>query len=95
VDVKNTGWRSGDEVVQMYIRDIVSSVTRPVKELKGFKKIRLAPGESQTVALPIGPDQLSFTDIEKQWVVEPGDFEIMVGNSSRDQDLKKLILAVV
>jgi beta-glucosidase len=95
VDVKNAGTRPGDEVVQLYVRDLVSSVTRPVKELKGFKKIHLLPGESRTVVLAIGPDQLSFTNLRKQWVVEPGEFEIMVGSSSRDQDVTKLMLTVV
>jgi beta-glucosidase len=95
VDVTNSGKLPGDEVVQMYIRDLVSSVTRPVKELKGFKKIHLLPGESTTVALTIGPDQLSFTDIQKEWVVETGAFDIMVGNSSRDQDLARVVLNVI
>lgn len=94
VDVKNTGNRTGEEVIQMYIRDLVSSVTRPVKELKGFKKISLKPGESMTVALTIAPEHLSFTNIEKEYIVEAGDFEIMVGNSSSDSDLQKLILTV-
>jgi len=79
----------------MYVRDLVSSVTRPVKELKGFQRVHLLPGESKTVALTIGPDQLSFTNIRKKWVVEPGEFEIMVGNSSRDQDLTRVILNVM
>ncbi|HEX7573906.1 MAG TPA: glycoside hydrolase family 3 N-terminal domain-containing protein, partial [Bacteroidota bacterium] len=95
VDVTNTGKRPGDEVVQMYIRDLVSSVTRPVKELRGFKKVHLLSGESTTVALTIAPDQLSFTNIQKEWVVEPGAFEIMVGNSSRDQDLTRVVLNVI
>ena len=95
VDVKNTGNRPGDEVVQLYIRDLVSSVTRPVKELKAFKKIHLLPGESTTVALTIGPEQLSFTNIHKKCVVEPGEFTIMVGNSSRDQDLASVVLNVI
>jgi beta-glucosidase len=94
VDVKNTGERAGEEVVQVYIHDMVSSVTRPMKELKGFKKIHLEPGESKTVAITIGPDQLAFTNIDKKWVIEPGDFEVMVGSSSRDLDLKKKILHV-
>ncbi|RPI04668.1 MAG: beta-glucosidase [Ignavibacteriae bacterium] len=94
VDVKNTGSCAGEEVVQMYIRDMISSVTRPVKELKGFKKISLKPGETKTVALPISPEQLSFTNIDMQYTVEPGDFQIMVGNSSRDEDLIKLVLHV-
>jgi len=95
VDVKNTGKRAGDEVVQVYIRDVVSSVTRPVKELREFRKISLNPGESQTVSFVIAPEQLSFTNIAKKLVVEAGDFEVMVGNSSRDQDLMKVVLRVV
>ena len=94
VDVKNTGTCAGAEVVQMYIRDLVSTVTRPVKELKGFRKVFLKPGETMTVALEIQPEHLAFTNINKEYVVEPGDFEIMVGNSSRDQDLLKTILHV-
>ena len=94
VDVKNTGKRAGTEVVQMYIRDCVSSVTRPVKELKGFQKIWLRPGETRTVALDITPESLAFYDIHMKYVVEPGEFEIMVGNSSRDTDLQKVILTV-
>ena len=95
VDVTNTGAREGSEVVQLYIRDHVSSVTRPVKELKGFKRVWLKPGESTTVALDITPASLSFYDVNMKYVVEPGDFEIMVGTSSRDFDLTKLTLRVV
>ena len=91
----NTGTRAGSEVVQMYIRDLVSSATRPIKELKGFRKICLEPGETKSVALEITPEQLAFFDIHMKFVVEPGEFEIMVGNSSRDCDLKKVILSVV
>jgi beta-glucosidase len=94
VDVTNTGKCAGSETVQMYIRDIVSSVTRPVKELRGFKKIHLKPGESTTVVLDILPEHLAFTNIDMKYGVESGDFEIMVGNSSRDQDLAKSILHV-
>lgn len=94
VDVTNTGKRAGTEVVQLYIRDLVSSVTRPIKELKGFKKILLKPKETQTVALDITPESLAFWDVNMKCVVEPGDFEIMIGNSSRDQDLQKVILTV-
>lgn len=94
VDVTNTGSRTGDEVVQMYIRDKVSSVTRPVKELKGFQRITLAPGETKTVSLEIAPEHLAFYDIDMKYVVEPGEFDIMVGNSSRDQDLQKVTLRV-
>ena len=94
VDVTNTGKREGTEVVQMYIRDVVSSVTRPIKELKGFRKVRLGPGETTTVKFDITPELLAFYDINMEYVVEPGDFEIMVGNSSRDADLQKLLLHV-
>jgi beta-glucosidase len=93
-DVTNTGKREGTEVVQMYIRDLVSSVTRPVKELKGFRKVRLKPGETETVALDITPESLAFYNVQMKYVVEPGDFEIMVGNSSRDEDLTKVVLHV-
>jgi beta-glucosidase len=94
VDVTNTGECEGAEVVQLYIRDRVSSVTRPVKELKSFKKVRLQPGETTIVEFEITPALLSFYDIEMKFVVEPGEFELMVGNSSRDADLTKLILQV-
>jgi beta-glucosidase len=94
VDVTNTGQRAGSEVVQMYIRDLVSSVTRPVKELKGFQKVWLQPGETQTVALDITPESMAFYDVNMKYVVEPGEFEIMVGNSSRDADLQKVVLTV-
>ena len=94
VDVSNTGPRAGTETVQLYIRDLISSVTRPVKELKGFQKVELQPGETKTVALDITPDSLAFYDIHMDYVVEPGEFEIMVGNSSRDCDLQKVVLKV-
>jgi beta-glucosidase len=94
VKVTNTGKVAGTEVVQMYIRDLVSSVTRPIKELKGFQKISLTPGESKTVALDISPESLAFYNVQMKHVVEPGEFEIMIGNSSRDCDLQKIILTV-
>ena len=78
----------------MYIRDRVSSVTRPVKELKGFRKISLQPGETQTVEMEVTPESLAFYDIRMEYVVEPGEFEIMVGTSSRDSDLQKVVLRV-
>ena len=82
VEVTNTGNVSGDEVVQMYIRDVISSVTRPVKELKGFKRITLDPGETKTITLSITPEKLQFYNINMERVVEPGEFEIMVGTNS-------------
>jgi beta-glucosidase len=93
-EVTNTGARAGSEVVQMYIRDLVSSVTRPVKELKGFQRVFLAAGETKTVAFDITAESLAFFDVNMKYVVEPGDFEVMVGNSSRDADLQKLTFTV-
>jgi beta-glucosidase len=85
VQVTNTGAQEGQEVVQLYIRDKASSVQRPDKELKAFAKVRLAAGERQTVTLSIAEDALSYYDTLKQkWVVEPGEFEVLVGSSSRD-----------
>jgi beta-glucosidase len=94
VDVTNTGRRTGTEVVQLYIRDLVSSVTRPVKELKAFKKISLQPGQTQTVALDIAPESLAFCDIHMKHTVEAGEFEIMIGASSSEADLQKATLTV-
>jgi beta-glucosidase len=93
-EVTNTGQREGAEVVQVYVRDLVSSVTRPVKELKGFRKVSLAAGETATVELPLGRDALAFHDVAMQYVVEPGEFAVMVGTSSRDRDLQTVILRV-
>lgn len=93
-DITNTGGREGTEVVQMYIRDLISSVTRPIKELKGFEKVYLQPGETKAVALDITPESLAFYDVRMKYVVEPGEFEVMIGDSSRDCDLQKVILTV-
>ena len=90
VDVKNTGSRNGAEVVQMYIRDDYASVTRPVKELKGFKKIWLEPGQTQTITFTIDPELLSFYDAKMKWVIEPGDFTIMIGTASDKTESVKL-----
>jgi beta-glucosidase len=94
VEVTNTGRRAGSEVVQVYVRDDVSSVTRPVKELKGFHKLWLDPGESRTVAIDLTPDAFAVHDIRMRYRVEPGTFTIMVGTSSRDADLAVLTLHV-
>lgn len=82
VTVKNTGNRAGDEIAQLYIHDLVSSVTRPVLELKDFRRISLAPGESKVINFTITPDKLSFLGLDMKPVVEPGTFDIMVGPSS-------------
>src|SRR5262249_4305470 len=92
--ITNTGTRVGTEVLQVYVRDLVSSVTRPVKELKGFRKLRLEPGEVATVEVPIAPESLAFYDVDMNYVVEPGEFAIMVGTSSRDSDLTTVTLRV-
>jgi beta-glucosidase len=84
----------GEEIVQMYIRDKYSSVTRPVKELKGFKRVTLRSKETKTVILEIKPELLAFHNVNMKYVVEPGDFDIMVGSSSRDEDLLKTTLTV-
>jgi beta-glucosidase len=84
VEVKNTSAVSGQEVVQLYIRDEISSVTRPVKELRGFQRVSLAPGESKTVEFLLGPEELSFLNRDMQRLVEPGVFDIMVGGNSVD-----------
>ena len=94
VDVINTGSRAGSETIQMYIRDRFSSVTRPLKELKGFRRVWLEPGETLTVALDITPELLAFWDINMKFTVEPGEFDIMVGASSSDSDLQSVTLAV-
>jgi beta-glucosidase len=94
VDITNTGKRAGTEVVQMYVRDLVSSVTRPIKELRAFEKVSLQPGETKTVSLEITPESLAFYDVNMKYKVEPGEFEIMVGSSSRNEDLKKVLLEV-
>lgn len=82
VVVTNTGKRAGDEIVQLYIRDVVSSITRPIKELKDFRRISLNPGESKTVEFVITPEKLQFYNLQMKRVVEPGDFNVMVGPSS-------------
>ncbi len=84
VDITNSGRMKGDEIVQLYIRDKVSSVTRPVKELKDFKRISLEPGQTKTVEFVIDKSKLSFWDIHMNYTVEPGEFDIMVGNSSEN-----------
>lgn len=84
VTVTNTGKRAADEVVQLYIHDLVSSVTRPVQELKGFRRVHLNPGESKQIELSLGPSELGFYDAAMKWIVEPGRFDVMVGASSAD-----------
>ena len=79
VEVRNTGERAGKEVVQLYLNDLVSSVTTPVRVLRGFEKVDLQPGEARTVTFALGPDDLKLLDVDHHWVVEPGEFEVHVG----------------
>ncbi|MFA6434883.1 MAG: glycoside hydrolase family 3 N-terminal domain-containing protein [Elusimicrobiales bacterium] len=88
LNVKNTGKAAGEETVQLYLRDKVGSVVRPVKELKDFRKIRLAPGETKTVSFLIDREKLSFYNDRLQWGAEPGGFELMIGASSADIRLR-------
>ena len=92
VDVKNTGTRTGDEVVQLYLHQQVASVTRPVKELKGFQRVTLAPGEGRTLTFTVGTRELRMFNYDMKRVVEPGAFDIMVGANS--VDLKTAVLTV-
>ena len=92
VAVKNTGRYDADEVVQLYIRDVVGSISRPVKELKGFQRIHLNAGESQTVTFEITPDLLKFYDYNLDYVIEPGDFDVMIGPNSRDVKKKTITI---
>jgi beta-glucosidase len=87
-EIRNTGDRAGREVVQLYIRDKISSVVRPVQELKGFSRIRLEPGESDTVHFELTGEELKMLDKHLDWVVEPGEFEILLGSSAGDIRLK-------
>jgi beta-glucosidase len=86
--VKNTGTRAGDEVVQLYLRDVLASVARPVMQLAGFQRISLAPGEAKTVSFELSSAQLRMLNKDMQWVVEPGVFRVMVGASSKDIRLR-------
>ena len=88
VNVKNIGEITGDEIVQLYISDKYSSITRPVKELKAFQRVSLKPGESKEIVFELNKSAFAYYDSEMNYIVEAGDFDILVGNSSRDEDLK-------
>lgn len=92
--IKNTGTRDGDEVVQLYIRDLLSSMARPVMELKGFQRIHLKVGESKTISFSITPEILSMLDVNMKEVVEPGEFRIMIGSSSREIKCKTTLTII-
>jgi beta-glucosidase len=90
VTITNTGDYDGEEIVQLYLHDIVGSIARPVKELKDFKKLKLKAGESETIKFVIDIEKLSFFNQQMQWIAEPGEFELMIGASSRDIRLKTI-----
>lgn len=93
MDVKNTGTRAGDEVVQLYVKHVDSAVERPIKELRGFTRIALQPNETRTVQLPLKASELTYWDAAKQaYVVEPGKLNIMLGGSSADVRVEKTVM---
>jgi len=91
VNVKNTGAKAGSEVVQLYVKDLLASVSRPIIELKGFKKVYLKPGESKQITIEVPVKELQFLDSRMNWIVEKGTYRIMVGNSSKNLPLKQNI----
>jgi beta-glucosidase len=88
VDVKNTGERAGVETVQLYIHEQYAPVSTPVKQLRGFERVALQPGETKTVSLLLTPQELQLLDIDMRWRVVPGDFDILVGKSSAEIPLQ-------
>ena len=94
VTIENTGQRDGVEICQLYINDLVSSVSRPVKELKDFLRVELKAGEKRTIEFTITPDKLAFYDLNMNPIVEAGEFEVMIGGSSRDEDLQKATFTI-
>jgi beta-glucosidase len=91
VDVKNVGERAGEETVQLYVREMYAPVSLPVKQLRGFERVALKPGETKTVMLTLTPEDLQLLDIDMHWRVVPGDFEIMAGRSSADIPLQGIL----
>ncbi len=89
-DIRNSGKVAGAEIIQLYIHDKIASVVRPVKELKGFDKINLKPNETKTVTFELTPELLSMYDIDMNFIVEPGEFKVMIGSSSEDIRLKSV-----
>jgi beta-glucosidase len=94
LNVSNTGSVAGDEIVQLYIRDNYSSITRPVKELKAYKRINLEPGETKEISFELPPQVLGFYNKNMDFVIEPGEFTLMTGCSSKDEDLKSILISV-
>jgi beta-glucosidase len=94
VEVKNTGDRSGTETVQLYIHETTGPVATPIKQLRGFERVDLKPGETKNVTLTLTPEDLQLLDRDTHWRVVPGDFEIMVGKSSEDLPLRGVLKVV-
>ena len=92
ITISNKGEYDADEIIQMYIRDIAGSITRPVQELKGFQRIHLKKGESREITFTITPELLKFYNNDLDFVCEPGEFELMIGPNSRDVERCKFIL---
>ena len=93
-DITNLGQTAGYEIVQLYIRDDISRITRPVKELKAFRKVWVEPGQTVTVSFEIGRKQLEYYGEKMELTVEPGTFTLMIGSSSKDEDLQKAVLTI-
>jgi beta-glucosidase len=94
LEVKNTGDRAGTDTVQLYIHETASPVATPIKQLRGFERVDLKPGETKNVTLTLTPEDLQLLDRDMHWRVVPGDFEIMVGRSSEDLPLKGVLKVV-
>ncbi len=84
VEVENTGKRAGVETIQLYLRERFTPVATPVKQLRGFERVALEPGEKKTVSFTLGPDDLKLLDRDMKWVIAPGTFDVMIGQSSAD-----------
>jgi len=84
LSVKNTGSVAGTEIVQLYLRDVRASMTRPCKELQGFARVELQPGEQKTVCFSVAPSQMAFVDEDGKWKIEKGEYEVQLGSSSED-----------
>jgi len=91
VDVTNTGKMDGEEVVQLYLQDVVASVTRPLKELKAFEKVFIKSGQTQTITFPIVGEDLKIWDKNMNWTAEPGEFKVMVGANSHQTESKTFV----
>ncbi|WP_300794102.1 fibronectin type III-like domain-contianing protein [uncultured Bacteroides sp.] len=92
ITIKNTGKYTGKETVQLYIRDLTASITRPIKELRGFEQVSLNPGEEKKIVFKLSNEELGFELKNKGWIVEPGKFDIMIGVNSRDLTSKRVEL---